>query len=77
MMELEQVVHRPQRDVVDFLEIERHVDLGGHALQNLELRRLARERCRRVRLGHGSRLVSSSRSSSGFSSLLVGSLLDR
>ena len=34
VMELEQLVHRPQRDVVDLVEIERRVDLGGHALQD-------------------------------------------
>ena len=46
-MELEQLVHRPQGDVVDFLEIERRVDLGGHALQDLELCGLACELRRR------------------------------
>ena len=40
VMELEQLVHRPQRDVVDLLEVERRVDGGRDALQDLELRGL-------------------------------------
>jgi hypothetical protein len=35
VMELEQLVHRPQGDVIDLFEIERRVNLGGHTLQNL------------------------------------------
>ena len=36
-MELEQLAHRPQRDVVDFFEVEGRVDFRGHALQDLKL----------------------------------------
>jgi hypothetical protein len=36
VMRLEQLPHRPERGVVDFLEIERRVDLGRDALQDLE-----------------------------------------
>ena len=43
VVELEQLVHRPQRDVVDLVEVERRVDLGGHALQDLDLGRLPGE----------------------------------
>ena len=42
-MELEELVHRPQRGVVDLFEVEGRVDLGGHALQELELGRPAGE----------------------------------
>ena len=63
-MELEQLVHRPQGDVVDLFEIERRVNLGGHTLQNLQLCRLARERrLEAVTLGHGNCLASVARSS--------------
>ena len=55
----EQLAHGHERDVVDFLEIERRVDLARDALQDLELRRLPCDLRRRTfRLGHRMRLVS-------------------
>ena len=37
VVELEQLVHRPQRDVTDLVQVERGIDVGGDALQDLEL----------------------------------------
>ncbi len=60
MVELEQLVHRPQRDVADLVQLERRVDGGRDALQDLELRGLPLDRpCEIVpagrRRGHGIR----------------------
>ena len=38
VVELEQLVHRPKGDVVDLLEIERRIDVGRNAAEDLELR---------------------------------------
>ena len=42
-MKLEELIHRPQRDVVDLFQIEGRVDFGGNTLQDLELPHLAGE----------------------------------
>ena len=42
-MGVEQLGHGSERDVVDFLELERRVDLARDALQDLKLRRPARD----------------------------------
>ncbi len=60
MVELEQLVHRPQRDVADLVQLERRVDGGRDALQDLELRGLPLDRARQIvpagrRRGHGIR----------------------
>ena len=56
VVELEQLVHRPQRHVTDLVQVERRIDVGGDALQDLELGRLAGEFRRGFmrlwRLGH-------------------------
>ena len=36
MVELEQLVEGPERDVVDLFEIQRRVDLRGDALQDVD-----------------------------------------
>ena len=43
VMELEELVHRPQRDVVDLFQVEGRIDFRGNALQDLELPHLAGE----------------------------------
>ena len=48
VVRFEQLAHRPERDVVDLLEVERGIDLAGDALQDLELRRLAGDLRRRI-----------------------------
>ena len=42
VVKLEQLVHRSQCDVVDLLKVQRRVDFGQHALEDIELGRLAR-----------------------------------
>ena len=53
VMKLEELIHRPQRDVVDLFQIEGRVDFGGNALQDLELLHLAGELCRIASEGCG------------------------
>ena len=55
VVELEQLVHRPKGNVTDLLEVERRIDVGRHALQDLDLGRLAGELRRRSREDFGIR----------------------
>ena len=43
VVKLEQLVHRSQRDVADFVEVERGIDVRGDALQDSDFGRLPRK----------------------------------